>query len=255
MKSYCAADFSALLQVNNLSCFEDIWQLELDVVDEPNRERGGWSSVCKLQLNNSSAQDFSFYLKRQSNHLSRSWQHPFGEPTFAREYRNIVAYAEQNVAALDAAYFSQRKINGEQQAILITRSLDEYEPLGNILERWQELDESDRFHYLKAIGELVGRLHLARFTHHCLYPKHIYLNLSLSPSARLIDLEKTRYQFLRRRECVADLSALLRRCMVFSATDREVLLAHYLSFNSLGLEVEEFVELFYLRKNDKDTRP
>lgn len=255
MKNFCAADFSALLENNNLSCFDDLWQLELDVVDEPNRERGGWSSVCKLPLQNSNAQGFPFYLKRQSNHLSRSWQHPLGEPTFAREYRNIVAYAERNVAALDAVYFSQKKVNGQQKAILITRSLDEYQPLENILQRWQELDELDRGETLKAIGELVGRLHSARFTHHCLYPKHIYINLDLSPPARLIDLEKTRYQLLRKRECVADLSALLRRCMVFSDSDRQVLLTHYLSFNSLDLEVDEFVELFYLRKNDKDTRP
>ncbi len=36
--------------------------------------------------------DSAYYLKRQSNHLTRSLRHPLGEPTFAREFRNIERY-------------------------------------------------------------------------------------------------------------------------------------------------------------------
>jgi hypothetical protein len=255
MNDYCTSDFSNLLKLSDLNSYEKLWQLDLEPVDTPNRERGGWSSVCRLVLVGENAQEHIFYIKRQSNHLSRSWQRPLGEPTFAREYRNIKAYENNAIAALDAVYYSEVKSAGEYQAILITRSLDNYVPMDDVLGQWSELTVSERTEYLHVIAELIGRLHKARFTHHCLYPKHIYINLSLVPSARLIDLEKTRYQWLRKRECIADLSALLRRCMIFSDSERQEFLEHYLTFNELGLSVESFVESFYRRKNDKDTRP
>ena len=86
MSVFIAAQDHDLLQRNRLDSFDALWALQLDAVDEPNTERGGWSSVYRLDLGDSA------YLKRQSNHLTRSLRHPLGEPTFAREFRNIERY-------------------------------------------------------------------------------------------------------------------------------------------------------------------
>ena len=113
MKDFIDPAIAGLLQQHQLDSFDALWNLELKAVDEPNIERGGWSSVAKLMLG-----EQSFYLKRQINHLTRSLQRPLGEPTFAREMRNIQRYQQLGIPALRAAYFAQRKVAGEQHAIL-----------------------------------------------------------------------------------------------------------------------------------------
>lgn len=118
MSVFIAAQDHDLLQRNRLDSFDALWALQLDAVDEPNTERGGWSSVYRLDLG-----DSAYYLKRQSNHLTRSLRHPLGEPTFAREFRNIERYRALGIPALQAAFFAQQAVGGERQAILLTRAL------------------------------------------------------------------------------------------------------------------------------------
>lgn len=78
MSDFIAAADRALLEQHGLNSFEALWALQLEAVDEPNTERGGWSSVYRLELG-----ERAYYLKRQSNHLTRSLRHPCGEPTIA----------------------------------------------------------------------------------------------------------------------------------------------------------------------------
>ncbi|UVO17750.1 lipopolysaccharide kinase InaA family protein [Stutzerimonas stutzeri] len=73
-----------LLDMHGLASFDALWAVQLDSVDMPNTSRGGWSSVFRLELG-----DTTYYLKRQSNYLTHSLRHPFGEPTFACEFCNI----------------------------------------------------------------------------------------------------------------------------------------------------------------------
>src|SRR3990167_8002126 len=103
MSAFIAAQDRALLEHHGLASFEALWALKLEAVDEPNTERGGWSSVYRLELG-----DAAFYLKRQSNHLTRTLRHPFGEPTFAREFRNIKRYTTLGIPALQAAFFAEQ---------------------------------------------------------------------------------------------------------------------------------------------------
>lgn len=247
--AYCSSDFLPLLQQHDLADYQRLWDLQLDTVDTPNRERGGWSSVCRLELGGK-----AFYIKRQSNHLSRSFSRPLGEPTFAREFRNIEAYQKSGVGALEAVYYQERKIHGELQAILITRALDDYQPFSTVVQGWAEMSQELRNTYLRVVAQLVGCLHQSRLTHHCLYPKHVYINLELDVPARFIDLEKTRYQLLRKRESIADLSAFLRRCPHVSDEERVLFLGEYLAINDLGLSAESLLRDFYERKLDKESR-
>ena len=224
MSDFIAAQDRALLERHGLTSFEALWTLQLEAVDEPNTERGGWSSVYRLDLG-----EAAFYLKRQSNHLTRSLLHPFGEPTFAREFRNIRRYAVLGIPALQAAFFAERKLPGERRAVLLTRALDGWQDLDAWLPGWAALEETRRAAILKACGELARRLHQAGQMHGCFYPKHIFLRETAEGfDAQLIDLEKTRPLLFGQRDRVKDLEPLLRRACVWSEAEVGVLLAAYL---------------------------
>lgn len=224
MTDFIAAQDRALLERHGLASFDALWALKLEAVDEPNTERGGWSTVYRLELG-----ERAFYLKRQSNHLTRSLLHPFGEPTFAREFRNIRRYAELNIPALQAAFFAERRVPGERRAVLLTRALDGWQDLDSWLPRWHELDALHRGAILRACGELARRLHQAGQMHGCFYPKHIFLREQDGRvDAQLIDLEKTRPLLLGRRDRIKDLEPLLRRARIWNEAEVRELLAAYL---------------------------
>ena len=100
MSDFVASADVALLERHGLNGFDQLWALQLDAVDEPNTGRGGWSSVFRLELEGK-----GFYLKRQSDYLTHTLHAPFGEPTFAREFRNISRYQQLHIPALQAVYF------------------------------------------------------------------------------------------------------------------------------------------------------
>ena len=224
MSDFIADTDRALLEQHGLADFDALWEMTLEAVDEPNVARGGWSSVYRLELG-----DRAYYLKRQSNHLTRSLCKPFGEPTFAREYRNIQRYRELGIPALQAAFFAEQRLPGERRAILLTRALDGWQDLDQLLQGWQALGEAQRAAILRACGELARCLHKAGQMHGCFYPKHIFLRATASGfEAQLIDLEKTRPLLFGKRDRVKDLEPLLRRASVWSEAEIRLLLLSYL---------------------------
>lgn len=247
MRDFIAAQDRTLLERHGLSSFDALWALKLEAVDEPNTERGGWSSVYRLDLG-----ERAFYLKRQSNHLTRSLSHPFGEPTFAREFRNIRRYARRGIPALQASFFGQRSLPGERRAILLTRALDGWSDLAYWLEHWASLEWAKRSAILRACGELARCLHQAGQMHGCFYPKHIFLQEHGAIfEAQLIDLEKTRPLLLGRRDRIKDLEPLLRRAPVWNEAEVRELLSAYLG-DVVG--VDQWWRLIAARQHKKEAR-
>lgn len=247
MKDFLAEDDRAALESNGLASFDALWALKLEAVDEPNVERGGWSSVFRLELGQS-----AYYLKRQSNHLTRSLLRPLGEPTFAREFRNIQRYQQLGIPALQASFFGCRKLAGEQRAILLTRALDGWEDLDGYLALWQQLDAARRTAIIRAVGELARDLHQAGQVHGCFYPKHIFLREQEGRwQACLIDLEKTRPLLLGRRDRIKDLEPLLRRAQRMGDEGMRALLATYLNDERA---VEPWLQRLHQRRMDKESR-
>lgn len=207
MKDFTDPAVAQLLAQQQLDNFTALWDLQLEAVDEPNTERGGWSSVAKLTLG-----EQSFYLKRQINHLTRTLHRPLGEPTFAREMRNIQRYQQLGIPALRAAYFAQRKVGREQRAILMTYALEGWQDLDHWQAHWPQLSNEQQQGVLQACAQLARRLHEAGQLHGCFYPKHIFLQeQAAGMTAQLIDLEKTRPLLLGRRDRIKDLEPLFRR--------------------------------------------
>lgn len=247
MRDFIAADDRQRLARHGLDDFEALWALQLPAVDEPNTERGGWSSVCRLELDGA-----AYYLKRQRDHLTRSLCRPLGEPTFARELRNIQRYRRLDIPALQAAFYAERRVDGEQRAILLTRALDGWCDLYRLGQQWDSLSPVQRQAIVVAVGELARGLHAAGQLHGCLYPKHVFLRpQGEAYQACLIDLEKTRPLLFGRRDRIKDLETLLRRADAWGEAEVRQFLRAYLGDDG---QVEAWCQRLALRRRDKASR-
>lgn len=247
MSVFIADADRALLERHGLADFDSLWEVELDAVDEPNTGRGGWSSVFRLELEGS-----GYYLKRQSNYLTRTLHHPLGEPSFSREFRNISLYQKLGIPALHAVFYGDKKVDGERRAILMTRALDGWTDLDTLLQRWAELSAKQRLAILQACGELARTLHQAGQVHGCFYPKHIFLRARADVYlAQLIDLEKTRKSLFGQRDRVKDLEPLLRRAPVWNEAEIREMLGAYLQADSNGPQVDAWWQRLAQRGSHK----
>lgn len=250
MTDYVAEADRALLERNGVADFDALWSLKLEAVDEPNTSRGGWSTVFRLDL-----EGRGFYLKRQSNYLTRTLHSPLGEPSFAREFRNIQRYQQLGIPALEAAFYGERKVQGERRAVLMTRALDGWSDLDTLLEQWPQLTGEQQQAILQACGQLARRLHAVRQVHGCFYPKHIFLQPEGAQyRAQLIDLEKTRPLLLGQRDRVKDIEPLLRRASAWSDDDVRALLAAYLDQPAGGGLVDAWFARLTSRRSHKEKR-
>ncbi|MFC5696829.1 lipopolysaccharide kinase InaA family protein [Pseudomonas sp. GCM10022186] len=248
MSDFIAEADRDILARHGLDSFDALWALRLEAVDEPNTGRGGWSSVFRLELG-----EAAYYLKRQSNFLSRSPLRPLGEPTFAREFRNIRRYQALGVPALEAAFFGTRQVDGERRAILVSRALDGWRELAGWLEGWADLSARSCSAIIVAVAGLARRLHEAGQVHGCFYPKHVFLREGgVGFEACLIDLEKTRPLLLGRRDRVKDLEALVRRADAWGEAEVRELLAAYLERSRDSAEVNDWLAHLVRRRRNKE---
>lgn len=250
--TFIAINARELLAQHGLDNFAALWALPLDPVDEPNTNRGGWSEVYRLELKDEQGMTQAFYVKRQENHLTRTLAHPFGEPTFAREFRAIQTYMRLGVPVLEPVFFARRRQPSGAQAIIITRALDEYSPLEDWLQRWDSLGRRERDQLIHTAAALVRTLHNTGYVHNCLYPKHIFLEGGAEGRARLIDLEKTRRAVLGRRDYVRDLETLQRRSHSPSRSERLRFLLSYLGIKKVNEEARQWITAVLVRQHAKE---
>jgi len=250
MTDFLAAEDRALLERHGLGTFDALWAKQLEAVDEPNTARRGWSSVFRLDLEGQ-----GYYLKRQSNYLTRTLHAPFGEPSFAREFRNISRYRKLGIPALQAAFFGERKVDGEVRAILLTRALDGWSDLESLLQRWAQLSAAQHSAILKACGLLARHLHGVRQVHGGFYPKHIFLRATGDGyQAQLIDLEKTRPLLFGMRDRIKDLEPLQRRAPEWNEAQLRELLAAYLDQPTDSSLLDSWLTRLTARRSHKETR-
>ncbi|HAN53032.1 lipopolysaccharide kinase [Stutzerimonas stutzeri] len=250
MSDHFSAADRGILQAHGLDSFDALWALQLDAVDAPNTGRGGWSSVFRLDLG-----EAAYYLKRQSNYLTHTLRRPFGEPTFACEFRNIRRYQRLGIPALQAAFFGERRVDGERRAILLTRALDDWRDLHSWLSGWGELEAATRDQLLRACARLARTLHQAGQRHGCFYPKHIFLRRDGERfEACLIDLEKTRPLLFGRADRIVDLEALTRRAGGWSEDETRQLIEAYLDRDASDSNIDSWLEKMAGRRQSKVAR-
>ncbi len=162
-----------------------------------------------------------YYVKKQCNHLHRSLAHPAGEPTTAREFRNLRRLEALGIRVPAVVFHGQRRGEEGLQGLLVTESLDGFVALDGLEPR--DGEEAERL--AREVGAVVGRLHRAHLQHSCLYDKHIMVRREGGHlEVALIDLEKLRRPLLPWRAASHDLDQLSRHQTLWTPAHWQALL-------------------------------
>lgn len=223
MKLFISPQYRPLLEGNELDSFDALWNLSLDSVDAPNVNRGGWSEVFRLEIEGQ-----GYFLKRQSNHLTRNILPLLREPTFVREFRNLQRLQSHGVPTLEVVFFAHNPLPGDNRAILMTRELDGWFPFDYWLNNWSARPETLRSQLLAACGKLARQTYAAGLVHGCFYPKHVFLHPRQTDGgfdAALIDLEKAHPAWMHWHGISKDIGQFIRHSPGLSESDLNTLLA------------------------------
>lgn len=244
--AYLNPDWLPTLRYNQAEHFEQLWQLNQgDWFEPPNYRRGGWSGVTRTRLLLSGDGEVGVFIKRQENHIYRAWENLFFPvSTFAREFKNILRFHKLGIPTLELVYFGQRKHQGNQQAILVTRELEGFLPLDD--EKLQSNLKSNmrlRKLVIVKIAEALRHMHNHHMQHNCLYPKHLFIKAlpDHSVELRLIDLEKVKWKMFRRQAMQRDLGTLHRHAEGWSKSDRLRLFLAYRQEQRLSVQSRKFL--------------
>lgn len=233
MKDFIAPDWGPLAHRYGLDDFGALWELETGWVEAPNRRRGGWSGVSRHEMQGRDGGDEVVYIKRQQNHTTRTWRHPFrGVLTFRREFLNLRQLQAFGVPVPDVLYFAERRIAGDRRAILVSRALIGYASLEDRLQYWQVHGLPERAAWRRLLRRLAGiarLMHRHRMQQNCFYPKHVFIGGTAGePDFRLLDFEKARRTLSVQRAMLRDLDTLNRHAPGLRTTDRLRFLLAYL---------------------------
>lgn len=219
------AEHLAILKHNGLHSFTDVWALKADWFETPNERRSGWSGASRVELKKPDGGVLAVFLKRQQDHDTRSLGHPFGQPTFRREFANIRKLQALAIPAVPLVYYGEQRINGHSCAALMTVALDEFQSLD---EWWDSHPQADaRKAVLAAIAEWAAQISKQRWQHGCLYDKHIFVrrypgNDGFGPTdIRLIDLEKMRRRLTVNRAANMNIKQLIRHSKCCSPAEHQ----------------------------------
>lgn len=197
--------------------FAGWWKLPGEWVETPNERRGGWSGMMRARIG-----DAVYYVKKQHNHLYRTWRHPLGWPTTDREHANVRRLQALGVGTPEVVFNGVQRSADGLDGVLVTKELQGYADLA----AQQGLSAEQKQRLAQAVGALVGRMHRAHLQHSCLYDKHIMVRWAgETPEVALIDLEKLRIPYLPWRAARHDLDQLRRHQQLWNESEWTVLLA------------------------------
>ena len=157
MTLYCNPDWQSTLEAQQFATFDQIWDYPIDWIDEPNRNRGGWSGVGCVQVVFHN-KPVTLFVKKQLNHTTRTLLNPIqGEPTFATEYHAIRFLQDHGLTAPNVVFFGQRNVKEGQQAILVTEMLAGYQPLDSVEK--SKLSLLQQRALLRSVALTISKLH------------------------------------------------------------------------------------------------
>jgi RIO-like serine/threonine protein kinase len=171
------------------------------------------------------------FIKRQENHFSRTWLHPFsGIPTFQKEFENINRLIKHQIPTLEVLFFGKE----HNRAIIVTKALEDYVSLDQIDPH--SLSKKDKHLLLKRIAETLTKMHKVHYQHSSFYPKHIFVRQNADGwDVKIIDLENLRWRLFLRPIMNRDLSTLDRHLgSNWSVKDRLVFLHYYFDEKKLS---------------------
>lgn len=160
-----------------------------------------------------------------------------------REAQALKAWAGLGVRVPRIVYAGARRgQDGHWQAMLVTEALAGFVDI----QRWyadggrEHHGEALHQRFLEQLGGVLARLHAAHWQHGCLYLKHVFIRVAQCNEApvevALLDLEKSRRRWSRKRAMRHDL-AQLRRHSSWNEADWQHLLYGYYSSPEHGRAV------------------
>lgn len=229
---------------NHLSDFNALWANKVKWFEEPNQRRGGWSGVGRMQLPlQQQGKALDIFIKKQKNHGRRSLLHPIaGEPTFRREYRNLLYLEKHHFNAPHVVYYDEQH-DQHDRAILIVETLKGYVPLDEFIASAKErgVTRQQKKAVIYVVANALRNFHQLRLQHRALYPKHIFVNiLESQPQAALIDLEKARFNLVALRRAYYDLSTLHKHAEGWTRSERLYFLLCYFKRQKVGWFIKKF---------------
>jgi len=224
-----------LLELNRLSSFDQVWACQAAWIETPNDDRGGWSGVGRVALATPEGGEVGVYLKRQQNHARRTWRHLYrGELTFAREFQIIRHLQRHGVMTPTPVLFAERRVHGNQQAVLMTAELAGYRSLEDISTQISALPLSRQRILLRAVARTVRAMHVAGIQPRSLYAKHLFVKpRGEDYEVVLIDFEKSRRSFLPLLPVFFDLVTLNYRTGYWSRSSRLYFFKQYYAAEKL----------------------
>jgi len=219
--------FRAMLERHRLHTFESLMGYGEGVVVKNRKGK----QVFQLRLEWEGSL-MVFYLKRERLPLT-PWQRLLrmtGRRVLTegrKEWEYILSFHDLLLPTATPVAVGERLLpEGVQESFLLTRGLDEYEPLESLAPKrftpplTKELIQAKRA-LIRAIAELTAKMHWHGFYHRDFYSPHLMLHKrgpSASPDLKLIDLQRVlSFPWLRHRWKVKDLASI------------------HFSFNELGL--------------------
>ncbi len=238
MLTFVSVKYARLLQLNQLDTFEKVWSRKVDWFEEPNERRGGWSGVGRITLQQEDGSEIGAYLKRQDSHCRTSFLHPIkGVPTFQREFEMMHYLEQQGIRAPEVMLFG-RNPNGDLKTTLLTKELDGFVPLEDLTERLFANGRpalAVQRPIIEAVAQLAKQLHVAKVQHRSFYPKHLFVNMADTnmPQVAVIDLEKSRINYIAIMRSLIDLAVLNRHAKHWSKSRRMYFYLQYLGLKRL----------------------
>jgi len=210
--------YRTLLERHGLNRFEALMGYEEGIVVKNQKGK----RIFQLRLE-SEGTPVVFYLKRHRLPLT-AWQRLLrliGRPVRTegrKEWEYLLAFHDRQLPAATPVAMGERILpGGIQESFVITKGLDEYEPLESLAPKRFALPlNSERVKekraLIHAIAKLTARMHWHGFYHRDFYSAHLMLlkqGTALSPDVRLIDLQRVlEFPWLARRWMVKDLASI-----------------------------------------------
>lgn len=238
MRTFIASKFSEVLSKNQLDTFDKVWEYKANWFEAPNERRGGWSGVGRIVIKQNDGSDVGAFLKKQDKHCRTSFMHPIhGVPTFQREFEMMQYLAERAVNAPEVLFFG-RNPNGDLKTTLMTKELAGFIPLEEVTESLFACARptiSEQRPIVRAVALFARQLHGVKIQHRSFYPKHLFVNGVDAKTLQIavIDLEKSRVNWLPAMRTLIDLATLNRHAKYWSRGRRMSFYLQYLGIKRL----------------------
>jgi tRNA A-37 threonylcarbamoyl transferase component Bud32 len=207
--------------------YEYFWNIPENWVETPNKRRGGWSGVIKHTLQTPEGKALIVYVKKQSHSIYRTCRYPLGQPTFRREFLEMMRAKSHHIDIPEILYYGQQNLD----SILVTKSLEGYIDFYDGL---NILSSENRRLMINLLGENLIKMRKANIDHGSLFPKHILVSIEEGRPVdlKLIDFEKSRKKIIQYPAIYKEVKRIFKHCPQLHQEEKSIILNFYTPFLS-----------------------